>query len=432
MLNIPIQIILAPKSSLKTMLAQTLIVKLSLLLLSTLILFSASASAVEVTQLDESLVTVDNRSTAQRNIGIKKAFDNVVLKNSGLQSALNNPLVMAKHKNPNALMTQYGYQEKEGQLYLKVNFDNRQIVNLLRQANLPVWGKQRPLTLVWLVSDNDNGQRQIISDESDIAIKQDFSRQASNRGMPFIFPLMDLDDSMRVSVTDVRGMFVDNVAGVSSRYQADFFIMASIENSGTGVEYSLSLYSKTSNAASTAPLLSINSDANNVNLAISAMMAKVSGYYVDQYAIVDSGDKLTAKVTFSGISNMKQMVALEKYIGQLRAIKSSQVMEMKGDSVTYDFALFSTQADLFRVMDLEPRLTPLSKSAEPAMTSMASTQSGRGSSSPYSSSTDPASDYSSGTMMRGTYKEGQVGDTNAMQKPIQMSQPATVYQWKGH
>ncbi|MCL1126399.1 DUF2066 domain-containing protein [Shewanella surugensis] len=416
------QTILAPKN-----LAQKFIAQLPLLVLSTLIMFSATLSAAEVTQLDESLVSVDNRSTAQRNAGIKKAFDNVILKNSGLQSALKNPLVAAKHKNPNALMTQYGYQEKEGQLYLKVNFDNRSIVNLLRQANLPVWGKQRPLTLIWLVSDNENGQRQITSDESDTPMKEDFSRQASNRGMPFIFPLMDLDDSMRISVTDVRGMFVDNVAGASSRYQADFFIMASIENSGSGVEYALSLYAKTRNAASTAPLLSMNSDANNVNTAISAMMAKVSEYYVDQYAIVDSGDQLSAKVTFSGISNMQQMVALEKYIGQLRAIKSSQLVEMKDDSVTYDFALFSTQADLFRVMDLEPRLKPLSKSAEPVMSTMGSYSSGANGSEAYSSSP-----YSPKTIGRGTYIQGQGGTPSAGKTPTKIPVIATIYQWKGH
>ncbi len=399
-------------------LAQTFITKLPTLLLTSLILFSATLSAAEVTQLDESLVRVDNRSTAQRNEGIKKAFDNVVLKNSGLQSALKNPLVMAKHNNPNALMTQYGYQEKEGQLYLKVNFDNRRIVDLLRQANLPVWGKQRPLTLIWLVSDDEMDQRQIMSDGSSSQVKQDFSRQASNRGMPFLFPLMDLDDSMRISVSDVRGMFVDTIAKASRRYQADFFIMASIQSNGNSVNYALSLYPKTVDAASSAPLLSMNSDAQNVNLAISAMMAKISEYYVDQYATVDSGTQLTTQVTFSGVNNINQLVALEHYIGQLRAIKSAQLVKMKGDTITYDFSLFSTQADLFRVMDLEPRLTPLSKAAEPQLAAASSTA---------NNTTGSMNDDvpASNTMRRG------------IEMPTESLKPfsvptATIYQWKGH
>ncbi|WP_298773512.1 DUF2066 domain-containing protein [uncultured Shewanella sp.] len=405
--------------------AQKIIIKLPLLLLSTLVIFSSSLLAAEVTQLDESLVSVDNRTTAQRNIGIKKAFDNVVLKNSGLQSALKNPLVAAKHNNPNALMTQYGYQEKEGQLYLKVNFDNRRIVDLLRQANLPVWGKQRPLTLVWLVSDDESGQRQIISDESSSQIKKDFFRQANNRGMPFIFPLMDLDDSMRISVSDVRGMFVDTVAGASRRYQADFFIMASIANSRRGVDYTLSLYPKTRNASSSAPLVSMNSDAQNVDLAISAMMAKISEYYVDQYATVDSGSQLTTKVTFSGVNTIKQMVELEHYIGQLRAIKSSQLVQIKGDTVTYDFSLFSTQADLFRVMDLEPRLTPLSKAAEPKMTTM-----NNGSSEQNTAYSDNVSGYASSN--RGIDNSLSMGKTMESQNVTSAPVVATIYQWKGH
>lgn len=412
--------------------AQKIIIKLPLLLLSTLVIFSSSLSAAEVTQLDESLVSVDNRSTEQRNIGIKQAFDNVVLKNSGLQSALKNPLVAAKHNKPNALMTQYGYQEKEGQLYLKVNFDNRRIVDLLRQANLPVWGKQRPLTLIWLVSDDENGQRQIVSDESGSQIKKDFSRQANNRGMPFLFPLMDLDDSMRISVSDVRGMFVDTVAGASSRYQADFFIMASIGNSSSGVDYKLSLYPKTSDAASSAPLVSMNSDAQNVNLAISAMMAKVSEYYVDQYATVDSGSQLNTKVTFSGVNTIKQMVDLEHYIGQLRAIKSSQLMQIKGDTVTYDFSLFSTQADLFRVMDLEPRLTPLSKAAEPKMTAMNDASFESNTAYSNSGSDDSFSSNRGAPLSRGIDTSTSMGTPTESQNATSAPVVATIYQWKGH
>ncbi|WP_299006224.1 DUF2066 domain-containing protein [uncultured Shewanella sp.] len=420
-------------------LAQKVMVKLPLLLLSTLVIFSSSLSAAEVTQLDESLVSVDNRSTEQRNVGIKQAFDNVVLKNSGLQSALKNPLVVAKHNDPNALMTQYGYQEKEGQLYLKVNFDNRRIVDLLRQANLPVWGKQRPLTLIWLVSDDDNGQRQIISDESTSQIKSDFSRQADNRGMPFLFPLMDLDDSMRISVSDVRGMFVDTVAQASRRYQADFFIMASIANSSNGVDYTLNLYSKMGDGVSSAPLVSISSDAQNVDSAISAMMAKVSEYYVDQYAAVDSGSQLMTKVTFSGVNTIKQMVDLEHYIEQLRAIKSAQLVQMKGDTVTYDFSLFSTQADLFRVMDLEPRLTPLSKAAEPKMAAMSDTSLENNTAS-YSAYSDSGSDSNSGyassnrgaTLGRGMDTSLSAGTPTESQNGVSAPVAATIYQWKGH
>ncbi|MGS0726893.1 DUF2066 domain-containing protein, partial [Shewanella sp. 0m-11] len=75
---------------------------------SFLVGFSTHVTAAEVKFLDEGVVPIDSRSTALRSQGIKQAFEEVILKNSGTQSALSNEAIKKQLGNASSLMTQYG------------------------------------------------------------------------------------------------------------------------------------------------------------------------------------------------------------------------------------------------------------------------------------------------------------------------------------
>jgi hypothetical protein len=330
--------------------------KASLLYVSCLFIELNSANATEVTVLDESLVPVETRSGAERNKAISVALQNVILKNSGAAAALTNPMVMAKVKSPNTLISQYGYHDIDGELFLKVNFDHKRILELLREAQLPVWGKQRPLTLVWLVEDLD-GERSIVNDASDYDSRQLFKQNSEAKGVPLLFPLMDLDDNMKISVNDVRGMFVDQVEQASFRYQADYFVIASIGPDVKGVEFSVSLFARdTKDQDTPTPLVSKRQVVADTNEAVMGIISTVSEYYVSRYAIADTGAQLNSAITFVDITDMQQLVEIEKYLKQLSAVKSVNVSQMLGSSVTYNLELFGTLDDLHRLMALEPRV----------------------------------------------------------------------------
>lgn len=332
------------------------IFKASILYASCLLIQLNTVHAAEVTILDESLVPVETRSSAERNKGIYVALQNVILKNSGAKTALTNPILMAKVKYPNTLISQYGYHEVDGKLFLKVNFDHKRILELLREAQLPVWGKQRPLTLIWLVEDLD-GERSILNDASLLDTRQLFKQEAAVKGVPLLFPLMDLDDNMQISVNDVRGMFVNYVEQASQRYQADYFVVASMRPNVNGVEYSVSLFAKdTDQEGVTTPLVTRRQVVADASAAVTEIISTVSEYYVSRYAIADSGAQLNSSITFVDITEMKQLLEIEKYLKQLSAVKAVNVSQMIGSSVTYNLALFGTLDDLHRLMALDPRV----------------------------------------------------------------------------
>ncbi|MDX6017914.1 MULTISPECIES: DUF2066 domain-containing protein [Shewanella] len=313
--------------------------------------------AVEVKQLDEATVAVGSRSSAEKSKGLKKALEDVILKNSGSRSALESPEIQAKLANADALVSQFGYLDTEEGLKLKANFEHRKIVDMLREAGLPVWGKQRPLTLFWLSTDINN-ERVILSDDSSAEERKAFADASMERGVPLMFPLMDLDDLMRINVNDVRGLFADTVATASTRYQADFFAMGALEANGSEFNYQLVLYPKTDISQSFGqPLLNRQGQAASKDEAVAEMMLSLSDYFVSRYAIADSGDGLLSKVRFTGISQMKQLVEIEAFLNQLSAVREASLSTLQGDSATFKVQLFGSEDDLKNLLRLEPRLS---------------------------------------------------------------------------
>lgn len=315
-----------------------------------------SLYAVEVSKLDEAAVPVSSRAVPERNQALKKAFEKVIIKNTGTADSLKNSVIQAQLTNPDALLSQYGYLEQNGQLLLKANFEHRRVVALLRQAQLPVWGTQRPLTLFWVAMPSE-ADSILLSDSSTLDERQQLSTSADDRGIPVLLPILDLDELMGINPNDVKGMSADIVASVSGRYQADFLALVAIEPAADQVRYRLNLYTKTTIDSLTPPLFSFNGKADNATQAVGAMMTALGDYYFTKYAIADTGTRVGTSVTFVNIEKMSQVVEIEKYLTQLSATKSVTLTRIQGNSVTFSLDLFGSETDFERLLSLEPRIS---------------------------------------------------------------------------
>lgn len=323
-----------------------------------ILVLSPMIQAAEVSKLDEADIVVTSRANDVKAKALAEALAAVFLKNSGTPAVLNHPLVKSQLKQPEVLLTQYGYLEQNGELLLKANFDHQRIINTLRQADLPVWGAQRPLTLLWLALD-DGPEKVLLADSATSELRQEVALASSNKGIPLLLPVMDLDDLMGVNVTDVRGMFVEPVAKGSERYQADYFAIVDVEPQGSGIHFTVGLFDKTRTNGVLQPLLRQQGQAADYPQATEAIMGLLANYFVSQYAIAATGEGNEAEVTFMGLNNMTQIVALESYLRQLSAIKSIKVSRIKNDAVTYQVQLFGTQEDLKRLLNIDNRLNAI-------------------------------------------------------------------------
>ncbi len=318
-----------------------------------------SLQAVEVSKLDEADVPVSSRAVPERNQALQTALGKVIIKNTGSARSLDSGAAKDLLANPEPLLSQYGYVEQNGQLTLKASFEHSRVIALLRQAQLPVWGVQRPLTLFWVAMPGD-GDSVLLSDSATSAERRAFSAFSDERGIPVLLPILDLDELMGINPNDVKGMFVDIVSSVSGRYQADFLALVAIEPAGSQLRYRLNLYSKAATDLQTAPLFTYNGSAASSAEAITAMMSALGDYYFNKFAMADTGERVGSSVTFVNINQMAQLVEIEKYLKQLGAVKNVTLSRVQGNSATFSLDLLGSESDFERLLSLEPRISVVS------------------------------------------------------------------------
>src|SRR5690606_37086418 len=121
---------------------------------------SLSAQAVMVSELYDMQVPVADQSAASRDPAIQEALMLVLAKVGGEQGAAQHELLQQQLSNPEVFVKSFRYvrDEADASLQLKVSFAPNLIDDVLRQAQLPVWGKSRPLVLLWQAVE-DNRQR---------------------------------------------------------------------------------------------------------------------------------------------------------------------------------------------------------------------------------------------------------------------------------
>jgi hypothetical protein len=124
---------------------------------------------------------------------------------------------------------------------LGISFDGNAIEKLLRQTRHTIWGDDRPLTLVWLAVDWGDGNREIIGSESGQQspdatrsidrhrlLRERVQETAERRGIPVVFPLLDIEDRQNISFSDIWGGFEEPLIDASRRYGASSILVGRV------------------------------------------------------------------------------------------------------------------------------------------------------------------------------------------------------------
>jgi hypothetical protein len=144
---------------------------------------------------------------------------------------------------------------------IRIGFSQTQITTALTRLNMPIWGEERPLTLLWVVADFGDGQRAELKAHDgpngiraglingiasnpltgDAAVFFDsvvseILIAADERGLPLVLPQLDAEDRQHVRFADVWGGFEPLVSRAAERYSVDAVVIARIFQTEFGPE----------------------------------------------------------------------------------------------------------------------------------------------------------------------------------------------------
>lgn len=211
-------------------------------LLLGLLAAAAGVYAVEVEGLYEAQVPVTGQREAERQTAVSAALQQVLVKITGDRRAATQQRLRSLVQSPLKYVQQYLYRPlppgfappaaadaaaRPTQL-LWVRFDAQAIDQLLRQANEPVWGRARPTTLVWLAVEAADG-RTLVGSDTRFELREQLDAQAQARGIPLLFPLLDLEDQRRVGFADVWGGLEQPLRAASARYQPGAVLVGRVQ-----------------------------------------------------------------------------------------------------------------------------------------------------------------------------------------------------------
>ena len=304
------------------------------IIIAGLIWLAAPLQAELVSGLYEARVPVESQARDARDAALKTALHQVLVRVTGRRNvlAMSADLEQELDKAPR-FVQQYRYQSREasqddepGEL-LWVRFDKGAVDKVLREHRLPVWGRTRPATLVWLVID-DRRKRNLLSNDMQMPAREVLMEQARLRGIPLRLPLMDLTDRSMVSISDVWGNFEDNLLQASDRYNTEAVLAGRVaKTSSGGWTARWSLYQDGRSQA-------WNASGRTLEEAIVPAVNQLSDLLAEQFARLgqtDQSEKLRARIT--GIRSLADYNRVQNYLKGLSIVEGVRVEQMETDTL---------------------------------------------------------------------------------------------------
>ena len=250
------------------------------------------------------------------------------------------------------------FVEQIGQLdrdNLIVRFNASNIESALVRLEQPVWGSERPLTMLWIAVDAGLGQRELLAAEplsaatqSELETTLDEFRAAlvevaDERGLLLTLPLLDIEDMTALSFADVWGGFSNRIVRASERYGTDDILIAQVRLTDFG-------------AVTRWTLLRGGRELRLPGQAFRDGLDALADVYAAEFSTLGSAS--STAVTIVGVETLDDYGRVMQYLESLSVLEGVQPEEFVDGSLRVRVAARGGEFALRRVLELGELLQP--------------------------------------------------------------------------
>lgn len=312
------------------------------LLVFALVLLAAApaARAERVVGLYQAEVAVEG----DRDQAFSDALAAVLVRMTGRRDAPARPEILPLLENARTYAQQFRHPAP-GRLW--VAFDGTALERELTGLGQPVWGAERPVTLLWIAIDGESGKRFVMASEREFeeegALRDALAQAAGRRGIPLIYPLMDAEDRGRASFAEVWGGFDDSILEASMRYGADAILVGRLN--ADDLEHGRWT-------------LLEDGVARRWTGSVPESIDRLADLFAARFAVVFSGGVRSVRLTVSGVDSVEAYGRASRFLTRLTAIDSLLVESVEQDRVVFHARLRGTPAALDEAVKLGGLLIP--------------------------------------------------------------------------
>lgn len=347
-----------------------------------MLLTTMSGVAIPAQSLEDRLYTVDqqvaDQSGANRRAAAQEALLTVLSRLTGLASIPRSAIVNSALNSPDRYYSKFDYvraqrRDRSAQmLSIRFTFQAESVLALVRQAGLPIWWTKRPQTVVWVVVD-EPGQRRILGADDSSLLVQGLLTQADLRGLPVALPLMDLDDSILVSVSDIWGKFTDALNVASARYGAAQYLIGRFSvQEILGERLYSGEWQLMKVQAGENPSGAFNANnprafvaagvrgfqAQNIEGVARSAVDMAATSLAEEYAIFGR-DSQKHQISVSGLDTLQSYSKLVSYLQAFEFVQRVDVLALQGDVISLQVLSSATLDRLLALLAMEGRLINL-------------------------------------------------------------------------
>ncbi len=345
--------------------------------------FSASVAKLYETSIRVDLNEVEKKAGGKERTEsklIKDAFTRVLIKVSGRSDVKSSPNYQEILNKAESAISQFRYDyrvastsdelndaasddsvdepSKQKEKWFWVRFNSKVVNDLLNEAQISIWGKIRPETLIWF-SQEVQGKRQLYSQHDAPEVYAVLKQQAEQRGISLIFPFLDLQDQSSLSASDIWGNFNDAILLATRRYQAQSTLTSRLFKERSG------LWVSQWNLLMLGEVHTWEVRDEKLEEALASGIDKLADQLSHQFTQVDSGEADAGiLVQINNVTGFKAFQEVDDYLSNLATVKSVNLVQTEHDKLIYSIDYLNSKSSFVQ----EIRLGDLLNSVESTRT----------------------------------------------------------------
>jgi hypothetical protein len=289
-------------------------------------------------EMYQATAPVTDRSEAAQTAAFQNAMKTVLIRVTGRRNADEDPALSALVNNARRYVQQYR-TAPDSQLW--VTFDGPAIERWLTQNGQPLWGHERPTTLVLLGVQTGAQSGSVVSTEESSDLKAAIDAAAAARGLPLVWPSGAELQKFHVDYSAVNTGSPATFAEIARRMGSDGVLIgrASSASANANVRWTHLFQDRSSEYSGT--LEGVN---------------RAADVYAGMFAA--SGAVVPVDIEVSGLNDLRDYASLESYLESLTFISHVSVESLSGDSVRFRLTTRGGVDSLQRALSLNGRLQP--------------------------------------------------------------------------
>lgn len=290
---------------------------------------------------------VSSQSTSERARAVRDGLGEVLVRVSGRAQTLNNPGIKAAIRGADRLLLEYSYAHTKQNLEqvdsetgvvryvpaeeLVMRFAPSVVEELLRRNGEPILPRSLPVVLCWIVI--DDGRSELVGPDSRPDLINALTKEADRRGVRFLLPLLDLDDSLLVSAESVWQYDLEALYEASRRYGEHSLLIARIFVSSDGKwvgDWRYELAGEVVNGDHTG-----SSDRE----LLGAIVDEIAEQQSVRFAVFSTReDAVALSILIDGVDSFEDYMSVRNYLASLTAVREAKVTRVDGSAA--EFAVF--------------------------------------------------------------------------------------------